>query len=122
MLAFELLNEPQYYKQESRYNAFARRLVAAIRKEDGQRLLIVGAPRGSSIEGMQLLDTIDDPHIAYDVHFYEPYIVTAQGYPSGFEKTMLRISTTCLIRPTLSITMPGFTRRRRPIRCKQRMN
>jgi len=89
-LAFELLNEPQYYRQESRYNLFVRKLTGAIRKEDDKRTLIVAAPDGSSIEGLQKLDTIDDPHVIYDVHFYEPYMITAQGYHTGFEKTMLR--------------------------------
>lgn len=89
-LSFELINEPQYYDREEAYQTFAESLVAAIRGVDATRTLIVAAPRGSSIAGLQQLKPIPDAHIAYDVHFYEPYIFTHQGIHQGFEKKMVR--------------------------------
>ena len=78
-LAYQFLNEPQYYKKEAEWAALTRRLVAAVRRVDGKHLLIISAPQGSSIDGLLDVEPIDDPHIAYDFHFYEPYIVTHQG-------------------------------------------
>ncbi len=89
-VAFELLNEPQYYGSESRYHAFLQTLVASIRKEDSTRWIIAGAPHGSSIEGLQGMVPLSDDHILYDFHFYEPYIVTHQGIGHGFETKMIR--------------------------------
>lgn len=90
MLAFALLNEPQYYHKEDRYAAFARQLVAAVRKVEPSRMLIVGAPQGSSIEGLLKVEPVNDTNIAYDFHFYEPYIITHQGIRSGFDDKMIR--------------------------------
>jgi hypothetical protein len=89
-LVFELLNEPQYYGHEEDWNAFAARLVTAIRQVDSSRFLIVGSPRGSSIEGLERMEPVPDAHIIYAFHFYEPYMITHQGIRRGFEKKMLR--------------------------------
>ena len=89
-IVFELLNEPQYYGKEKQYNALVARLVKAIREIDTQRILIIAAPLGSSIEGLQKLDTLSDTKIIYDFHFYQPYMVTHQGIHRGFETKMLR--------------------------------
>ncbi|MFO1242194.1 MAG: cellulase family glycosylhydrolase [Rickettsiales bacterium] len=89
-LVFELLNEPQYYNNEKRYNNLMKNVVAAIRKVDTTRTLIIGAPQGSSLEGLQELDTLRDSNIMYAFHFYEPYMITHQGIHMGFEDRMLR--------------------------------
>jgi endoglucanase len=89
MLAFELLNEPQYYKQQDDYDALVAKLVAAIRQQDAQHMIVIAAARGSSIEGLQALKPVNDSNVAYDFHFYEPYMVTHQGIHKGFEKKML---------------------------------
>ena len=89
-LAFGLLNEPQYYHKNSRYQGFVARLAAAVRAVAPDHALVVGATEGSSIEGLQLLQPLEDTNIIYDFHFYEPYMVTHQGIHMGFEKKMLR--------------------------------
>lgn len=89
-LIFELLNEPQYYHREERYNALVKRTVDAIRKVYPARTLVVDAPNGSSIEGLQKLDVLHDKNIIYAFHFYYPYIITHQGVHMGFEGTMVR--------------------------------
>jgi hypothetical protein len=88
-LVFELLNEPQYYGHEDDWNAFATRLAAAVRQLDESRVLIVGAPGGSSIAGLEKLKFLPDANIIYAFHFYEPYIVTHQGTHKKVEKKML---------------------------------
>lgn len=89
-LVFELLNEPQYYRTEDSYNTLAREAVAAIRRVDQSRTVIIGAPRGSSIDGVNQMRVIKDPNIMYSFHFYEPYIITHQGIHMGFGDSMLR--------------------------------
>ena len=89
-LIFELLNEPQYYKAELRWNRLYTRLVATIRAISPDRIIIIGAPHGSDIDALQDLQTSDDPRLIYAFHFYEPYLVTHQGIHMGFEKKMIR--------------------------------
>jgi len=89
-LAFELLNEPHYRYVEDQYIDLARKLMAAIRSVSPRRTVIVDAPDGASLEGLQKLQPFDDNHIIYSFHFYEPYMATHQGYHRAFEKTMLR--------------------------------
>ncbi|MGB4100931.1 MAG: cellulase family glycosylhydrolase [Alphaproteobacteria bacterium] len=89
-LAFGLLNEPQYYHKGARYQAFIKRLADAVRAAAPEHMLIVSAPEGSSLEGLQKFTPLADANIMYDFHFYEPYMVTHQGIHMGFEKKMLR--------------------------------
>jgi endoglucanase len=95
-LVYELLNEPQYYKHSDRYNRLVARLMLAIRAQDDGRLVIIGTPGVTDMSPTQLvtaletLDLVDDPNIAYDVHYYLPYIITHQGIHMGFEKTQIR--------------------------------
>ncbi len=90
ILAFGLLNEPQYYHAETRYNALVQSLVTAIRQEDSHRLIIIAAPHGSSLEGLSFVTPVQDAAVMYDFHFYEPYMITHQGVHQGFAKKMLR--------------------------------
>ncbi len=89
-LAFELLNEPQYYHGNARYRDLMIRTVAAVRKEDPNRWLVVGAPRGSSIKGLLQMLPLPDSRIIYAFHFYKPYIITHQGVRQGFEGMAVR--------------------------------
>jgi endoglucanase len=81
MLAYELLNEPQYFNQEKHYADFVRRLVAAIRSVDKAHLVIVGAPHNSSIEGLFRIEPLADPNIAYD--FHDSYAFPHKGIHNG---------------------------------------
>lgn len=89
-LVFELLNEPQYYWKEERYNALVAKVVEGIRATDTKRIIVVGAPNGSTIEGLNKLKIISDPNIIYAFHYYAPYIITHQGVHMMFEDKMLR--------------------------------
>jgi len=89
-LIFELLNEPQYYKSEELWTKLSASTIAAIRMISSDRLIIVGAPHGSDIEGLSYLQPTNDPRLIYAFHFYEPYIITHQGIHMGFEKKAIR--------------------------------
>ncbi len=89
-LVFEILNEPQYYKSEDVWNKLAARSVAAIRAISPDRVIIIGSPHGSDIDGLNALQTTDDPRVIYAFHFYEPYLVTHQGIHMGFDNKAIR--------------------------------
>lgn len=89
-VAFGLLNEPQYYRDHARYRNFITRLAAAVRSEAPDHTLVVAAPEGSSLDGLQKFTPLEDANIVYDFHFYEPYMVTHQGAHTGFPTKMLR--------------------------------
>jgi hypothetical protein len=87
VLAYELLNEPQYYNHADSYNALIAMIVRRIRVADANRLLIIESPAVTSINPVDSLNQVKvmpDPNVAYDVHFYQPYIVTHQGIGRGF--------------------------------------
>jgi endoglucanase len=90
MVVFEILNEPEYYKDNARYQKLAVRLVAQIRAENPTRWIVVGAVRGSAVDALHDLTPLDDARIIYAFHFYAPYMVSHQGIPMGFENMMLR--------------------------------
>jgi endoglucanase len=83
MIGFELLNEPQYHASLEKYHRFMSRTVRTLRQKFPTRTLIVGAPQGSSIDGLLKFKPIMDSHTLYVFHFYEPYIVTHQGATWG---------------------------------------
>jgi endoglucanase len=83
--AFEALNEPQFYRAPAAYRLLADRLVAAVRSVLPQHSILVGGPRGNSLEGLLALSPLNDPNLIYTFHFYRPFIVTHQGINVGFE-------------------------------------
>ncbi|MBF0463024.1 MAG: cellulase family glycosylhydrolase [Magnetococcales bacterium] len=79
-VAFELLNEPQYYKRSVRYwNRLWRDALVVVRTAAPYHLVLIGAPHGSDVEGILQLDVLPDPRIRYVFHFYEPYLITHNG-------------------------------------------
>jgi endoglucanase len=89
-VAFELINEPHYYHGKIAYADLVKKLIAGIRTTSPNRLIIVGAPYGSSIDGLLAIQPVSDPLVIYDFHFYEPYIFTHQGVQRGFENKTTR--------------------------------
>jgi endoglucanase len=90
VLAYELLNEPQYYGNAAAYGRLVARLVAAIRIENPGRWIVVGGVQSSAIETLSALKPLDDPRIIYAFHFYMPFMITHQGINMGFDGMMLR--------------------------------
>lgn len=92
-VVFELLNEPAYYRKTRRYNDFIARVVKGVRETEPDRLLIVNTPGVLSLKPVDALKAttlIPDPNIAYDVHYYQPYVISHQGMIFGFEGKQIR--------------------------------
>jgi len=77
-LFFEVYNEPPHMDpaiwKDAAYN-----IVTAIRKNDKNRTLIVGASNYNSIYELSRFVRLADENIIYTFHFYEPFLFTHQG-------------------------------------------
>ncbi len=81
-VAFELYNEPQYYGLKAlAWPGLQRRLLAAVRAKAPRHLVLLAGNQGGSFEGLADLPLATDEHVAYTVHFYEPFFFTHQGVP-----------------------------------------
>jgi endoglucanase len=76
-LIFELLNEIVLPGSKP-WNALAKRTIAAIRRIDPNRQIIIGGNRYNAASELAALDVYDDPNVIYTFHFYEPFIFTHQ--------------------------------------------
>ncbi len=88
-LFFELYNEPT--TDMDVWKSSATTLVRELRKEDPNRIFIIGGANYNGISEllhMGKLD-VDDGKILYTFHFYEPYIFTHQGADWTPEKTFI---------------------------------
>jgi endoglucanase len=79
-LAFELLNEPQYYGLKSwRWPLLRRRLLAAVRRVAPKNLVLLSGNRGASLGALLELVPEPDDAVAAVFHYYEPFLFTHQG-------------------------------------------
>ena len=76
-VAFELLNEVLDVPPE-KWLALARRTVAALRRIDPGRWIVVGPTCWNNPWALRALDPFDDPRVAYAFHMYEPSAFTHQ--------------------------------------------
>lgn len=79
-IAFELLNEPQYYGFLGAriWRHYQERLVRAVRSVLPRHTIIVSG-RGSGFEGLVEMGPLADPRLIYSFHYYYPGIFTHQG-------------------------------------------
>ena len=77
-LFFELYNEPPHMDPEN-WKKAAEEMIAAVRKIDKKRTLIMGASNFNSIYEMSRMMPFADDNIIYTFHFYEPFLFTHQG-------------------------------------------
>lgn len=79
-LAFELLNEPQYYGWNApRWPGLQQRLLGALREHAPRHLAILSGNEGGSFKGLRQLPLIRDSALAYAFHYYDPFLFTHQG-------------------------------------------
>lgn len=79
---FELLNEPHGKLVDDRWNAAIPQLLAAVRKTNSTRPVIVGPPHWNGIWALDKLQLPqDDRHLIVTVHYYDPMEFTHQGAP-----------------------------------------
>jgi endoglucanase len=76
-LRFELLNEP-VAENSGQLNAFARRMLAAIRPSNPTRIVYLTSNRWSSFDTVPEVDVPADPCVAFTFHFYTPMLFTHQ--------------------------------------------
>ncbi len=76
---FELLNEPHGKLQGQTWNDAIPPLLAAIRKSNPTRPVIVGTDHWGSIAGLENLKLPDDANLIVTVHCYDPFEFTHQG-------------------------------------------
>jgi len=77
-LFFELYNEPPHMDPKV-WESAANSIIAAIRRVDQKRTLIVGASNFNSIYELSRMTPLNDGNIIYTFHFYEPFFFTHQG-------------------------------------------
>lgn len=77
-LYFELNNEP-HSKLNERWNDILRIGLAAVRKTNPTRPVIVGPPHWNGIWALPKLKLPDDPNLIVTVHMYNPHEFTHQG-------------------------------------------
>ena len=76
-LFFDLYNEPTL--SEDKWKTSITKMVTEIRKEDSQRIYIVGGTDYNSENELMQLGKIPDNKLIYTFHYYEPFIFTHQG-------------------------------------------
>lgn len=77
LVAFELLNEVRNVDAD-KWNALCARTLAAIRRLNRDRLVIVGGTDWNSAHVLYKMKTYDDPNVIYTFHMYEPFEFTHQ--------------------------------------------
>lgn len=87
-LRFEILNEPVAAENEQ-VNRFMRRVLAAIREANTERVVYVTSNRWSGFGTIEDVQLPDDPHVALTLHYYEPMVFTHQRAPwVGFKDSL----------------------------------
>ncbi|MBT9483836.1 cellulase family glycosylhydrolase [Sediminibacterium sp.] len=88
-LFLELYNEPT--TDMDIWKSTATTLVRELRKEDPDRIFIIGGANYNGINELLTMGKLssDDGKILYTFHFYEPYVFTHQGAEWTKEKTYM---------------------------------
>jgi endoglucanase len=83
---FELNNEPHDKLDEQKWNDLLPRGLAAIRKSNPTRPVIVGPAQWNGIRALPKLKLPDDKNLIVTVHYYNPHEFTHQGATWSSEK------------------------------------
>lgn len=68
------------------WNQLYRKCIARIRSIDADRWILVGSNGQNSVVYLKELDIVDDPHVFYNFHYYDPQVFTHQR--AGFSEEM----------------------------------
>ena len=79
-LILELLNEI-VLPDSAPWNELAERTIAAIRRLDPTRAILIGGNNYNDVTELKNLVLIDDPQVYYTFHFYRPMLFTHQKAP-----------------------------------------
>jgi endoglucanase len=78
MVFFEVMNEP-HPDDPTLWSPIQAKVVKAIREGAPDHTIIVGGAGWNSIDGLKMLQPLDDANVIYNFHFYEPFVFTHQG-------------------------------------------
>ncbi len=78
-LLFEIMNEPNGNLTAAKWNVFLVDALAEIRKENPERVVVIGTPDWGGLGGLPYLQLPDDDNIILTVHYYNPFQFTHQG-------------------------------------------
>jgi len=80
-VAFELINEPCDNLKPELLNPLTARALAAVRKTNPQRLVIVDSYFWANAEQLKNLELPQDPQLVASFHMYQPILFTHQVMP-----------------------------------------
>lgn len=75
---YEVLNEPHGI-DDAIWNAIQQNVINAIRAEDTEHFILVGAANWNSYHNLRNVPSYSDPKLIYTFHFYDPFVFTHQG-------------------------------------------
>ncbi len=78
-LLFELLNEPHGNLTPEKWNLFIPEVLEVVRKDNPERIILIGTAEYGGIGGLPYLQLPDDEYIILTVHYYNPFQFTHQG-------------------------------------------
>ena len=76
---FELLNEPVFTVDPHAWYELQRRTVAAIRRIDPARTIMVTSTSWSGIDTLAKMEPLPERNLVYTFHCYDPFVFTHQG-------------------------------------------
>ncbi len=79
---FEILNESEF-PDRYRWYGVQTKLASAIREGAPQNTIIAAGARWSNDDELVFLESLRDPNVIYNFHFYEPHLFTHQGATWG---------------------------------------
>lgn len=88
-LCYELLNEVTDGTGYG-WNRMYPLGVEAIRKREPERMIYVGSNRQNDVNRLAELHLLDDPHLVYNFHYYDPHAFTHQCAPFDQDMAVFR--------------------------------
>lgn len=88
-LCYELLNEVTDGTGYG-WNRMYPLGVEAIRKREPERVIYVGSNRQNDVNRLAELHLLDDPHLVYNFHYYDPHAFTHQCAPFDQDMAVFR--------------------------------
>ncbi len=78
-VAFEIYNEPAKKINAAFWNKLFAEALAMVRKNNRERIIVVGPVQWNSVTALDTLQLPDDKNLLVTIHYYEPFHFTHQG-------------------------------------------